>query len=573
MNSINKILLSVITISLFLNLQAKAEPILGFDNSIHKPVIGKNGMVVSEDNYATKAGLKVLKNGGNAVDAAVTMGFVMAVTFPRAGNLGGGGFMLVLDKESDEIVAIDYREKAPKAATKDMFLDKKGNVDKEKSRHSIHSAGVPGTVAGLTLALEKYGTITLKKALEPAINLAEKGFPVSHELRQSLKDSKEYMQKSSESLSNYYKKDGINYEVGEKLKQKNLAWSLKQLKKHGPKAFYEGKIADKIVEFMEAEKGLITKDDLKSYEPKIRKPIIGSYKGYEICSMPPPSSGGVHIVQMLNILEHFPLETKEHNSADYIHLVSETMKLAYADRSKHLGDPDFAPIPTKELTSKEYAKKLSKKINVKEATPSVKIKPGNPISEGPSTTHFSVMDKYGNVVSNTYTLNFSYGSKISVPSTGILLNNEMDDFSAKPGVPNAYGLIGGEFNSIEPEKRMLSSMSPTIVLKDGKPFLATGSPGGSRIINTVLQIILNTSTNNMNIAEATHAPRFHHQWLPDKLFIENGISDDTVKLLEKKGHKTEMNRTIGSAQSIMKVGDYFYGSTDPRRPGGLAAGY
>ncbi len=546
---------------------------LDFPNSIHKPIIAQNGMVVSEDSYATKAGLEVLKEGGNAVDAAVTMGFVMAVTFPRAGNLGGGGFMMVLNKESDEIIAIDYREKAPKAATKDLFLDETGNVDKEKSRHSIYSAGVPGTVAGLALALEKYGTITLKEALEPAIRLAKKGFPVSYEFRESLKDSKEYMKRSSESLSNYYKEDGSNFEVGEVLKQKNLAWSLKQIKKHGPKTFYEGKVADKIVDFMEAENGLITKDDLKSYEPKTRKPITGSYKGYEIYSIPPPSSGGVHIIQMLNILEQFPLNTYGHNSADYIHLVSEVMKLAYADRSKYLGDPDFVDVPIKELTSKEYAKKLSKKIKLKKATPSKKIKPGKIISEGPSTTHFSVMDKYGNVVSNTYTLNFSYGSKISVPGTGILLNNEMDDFSAKAGVPNAYGLIGGEFNSIEPEKRMLSSMSPTIVLKDGKPFLATGSPGGSRIITTVLQIILNTATNDMNISEATHAPRFHHQWFPDKLFVENGISKDTLNILEKRGHKIEKNRTIGSAQSIVKIGNYFYGSTDPRRPGGLADGY
>ncbi|MGH7884387.1 MAG: gamma-glutamyltransferase [Thermodesulfobacteriota bacterium] len=559
----------------FISIQnfARCEEPFDFSNSIHKPITAQNGMVVSENSYATKAGLEVLKEGGNAVDAAVTMGFVLAVTFPRAGNLGGGGFMLVLDKDSDEIVAIDYREKAPKAATKDMFLDENGNADKEKSRHSIYSAGVPGTVAGLTLALEKYGTISLKKALEPAIKLAEKGFPVSYELKESLIDSKEYMKRSTESFSSYYKEDGEDYEVGEILKQKNLEWSLKQIKKNGPKAFYEGKITAKIVDFMHAENGLITKDDLTSYEPKIRNPIKGTYRGYEIYSMPPPSSGGVHIIEMLNILEEFPLNTYAHNSADYIHLVSEVMKLAYADRSKYLGDPDFVDVPVNELTSKEYAKKLSKKINLKKAPPSNKIEPGKPISEGTNTTHFSVMDKFGNVVSNTYTLNFSYGSKISVPGTGILLNNEMDDFSAKSGVPNAYGLIGGEFNSIEPEKRMLSSMSPTIVLKDGKPFLATGSPGGSRIINTVLQIILNTIEYEMNIGEATHSPRFHHQWLPDTLFIENGISSDTTAILEKKGYKIENEGTIGSAQSIMKIGKYFYGSSDPRRPGGLTEGY
>lgn len=573
MNKNIKFFMALIFTAVFLTNFAHTQTPLDFSNSIHKPVVARNGMAVSENSIATREGLRVLKEGGNAVDAAVTMGFVMAVTFPRAGNLGGGGFMLVLNKESDEIVAIDYREKAPKAATKDMFLDENGNVDRDKSQNSIYSAGVPGTVAGLALALERYGTISLEKAISPAIRLAKEGFPVTFELSQSLKETKESMSKSEESLSNYYRGNGGDYETGEILKQKNLAWSLKEIMENGPDAFYKGEIAARITDFMAAEKGLITKEDLKSYKPEIRKPVSGNYKGYQIYSMPPPSSGGVHIIQMLNILDEFPIANFGHNSAEYIHTISEAMKLAYADRSKHLGDPDFAPVPTSELISKEYANKLRAKMDLKKSTPSGEIKPGKPVAEGTSTTHFSVMDKYGNVVSNTYTLNFSYGSKISVPGTGILLNNEMDDFSAKPGVPNAYGLIGGEFNSVEPEKRMLSSMSPTIVLKDGKPFLATGSPGGSRIINTVLQIILNVVDNGMNIAEATNAPRFHHQWLPDELFIENGFSKDTTNLLEKKGHSIEKQRTIGSAQSIMKVGDYFYGSTDPRRPGGLAEGY
>ncbi len=534
----------------------------------------QNGMVVSENSYATLAGLQVLKEGGNAIDAAVTVGFVLAVTYPRAGNLGGGGFMLVYDANLNETIAIDYREKAPKAATKNMFLDENGNVDNEKSRHSIFSAGVPGTVAGLALALEKYGTISLKRALKPAIKLAKKGFIIDNQLKQSLDDSKEYMMRSKESMSVFFKKNGESYKVGDKLVQKNLAWSLIQIKKKGPSAFYEGKIAKKINDFMNKTGGLITLEDLKEYKAIIRKPIKGIYRGYEIYSMPPPSSGGVHIVQMLNIIENFDLSQYKHNSDEYIHLITETMKLAYADRSKYLGDPDFYNIPANELTSKSYSNKMLGKIDLSAATPSNNIRPGKlTLNEGPNTTHFSVMDKFGNVVSNTYTLNFSYGSKLSVPGTGILLNNEMDDFSSKPGTPNAYGLVGGQFNSIEPEKRMLSSMSPTIVLKDGKPFLTTGSPGGSRIITTILQILLNTLDFNMNIYEATSSPRFHHQWLPDNIFMENGISENTIEALKNKNHKINTPHVIGSAQSIIKIGDYFYGASDQRRTGGLASGY
>ena len=538
------------------------------------PVVAGNAMISTENRYATEAGLEVLKEGGNAVDAAVTIGFTLAVTFPRAGNLGGGGFMLVYLEENNEVVTIDYREKAPLKASHDMFLDKDGNVDKEKSRYSILSSGVPGTVAGLALALEKYGTISLERALEPAIALAENGFPVDRDLRNSLIQAKNRMQKSPSSMKIFYKKNGEPYDEGDLLVQSDLAWSLKQISKNGPIAFYEGEISEKISEFMNQNGGLITKEDLKKYEPVVRNPVKGDYRGYKIYSMPPPSSGGVHLVQMLNILEQFPISSFGHNTAETIHLLTETMKYAFADRSKFLGDPDFAPIPVKEITSKTYAKSIKERINTERAVPSKEINPGGlMMNEGINTTHFSVMDSMGNAVSNTYTLNFSYGSKFTVPGTGILLNNEMDDFSAKPGTSNAFGLIGGKLNSIEPEKRMLSSMSPTLVMKNGKPFLVTGSPGGSRIITTVLQIILNVIDFDMNIAEATNAVRVHHQWLPDEIHVERGLNGNTIRILTEMGHKVEVGRTIGVAESIMKKGNYMYGASDPRRPGGFTQGY
>jgi len=538
------------------------------------PVVAQNGMVVTESKYATQAGLQILKEGGNAVDAAVTIGFTLAVTFPRAGNLGGGGFMLIYLADSDEVLSIDYREKAPRGASRGMFLDEEGNPDNEKSRHSILSVGVPGTVAGLALALENYGTISLERALQPAIELAQKGFPVDQELSDSLNQVKSRMKASTASMDIFFKQGGKPYSEGELLTQKDLAWSLKQIVKNGSEAFYTGDIAKKIDSFMEQSGGLITNHDLKNYKALIRKPVEGEYRGYKIYSMPPPSSGGVVLIEMLNILELFPLSSLGHNTAKTIHIFAETMKYAYADRSKYLGDPDFSPVPVTWLTSKKYAQSIKEQIDTEKSTPSHKISPGNPnLQEGNNTTHFSVMDRYGNAVSNTYTLNFSYGSKITVPGTGILLNNEMDDFSAKPGTPNAYGLVGGRLNAIAPEKRMLSSMSPTIVMKDGKPFLITGSPGGSRIITTVLQIIANVIDFNMNISEATNAVRVHHQWLPDKLMVERGLNEDTIKILKEMGYKVEIGTTIGVAESIIKKGDYMYGASDPRRPGGSTAGY
>jgi gamma-glutamyltranspeptidase/glutathione hydrolase len=552
---------------------AQTDPMYRGNARFH-PVVAKNAMVATENKYATQAGLQVLKEGGNAIDAAVTIGFTLAVTFPRAGNLGGGGFMLVYLEDKDEVVAIDYREKAPLKASRDMFLDNERNVDNEKSQNSLLSTGVPGTVAGLALALEKYGTISLERALEPAIGLAAKGFPLDQELANSLDKARDSMRKSPASMKIFYKENGETYNEGEVLVQSDLARSLEQISENGPEAFYEGEIGEKIASFMLVNGGLITKEDLGKYEPVIRNPVQGEYRGYRIYSMPPPSSGGVHLIQMLNVLEQFPLSSFGHNTAQTIHIFAETMKHAYADRSKYLGDPDFAHVPVSELTSKKYAKAVKNEINMDKAVSSKEILPGDlNISEGNNTTHFSVIDGAGNAVSNTYTLNFSYGSKITVPGTGILLNNEMDDFSAKPGSPNAYGLIGDKLNSIEPEKRMLSSMSPTIVMKDGKVFLVTGSPGGSRIITTVLQIIINVIDFDMNIAEATNAVRVHHQWVPDELNVERGLNGDTITILKAMGHNVVVGRTIGVAESIMKKGDYLYGASDPRRPGGMTLGY
>ncbi len=545
------------------------------DQDIFHPVYSQNGMVSSQESLATEAGVQVLKEGGNAIDAAVTIGFTLAVTLPRAGNIGGGGFMVMHLAKSNETVAIDYREKAPKAAFRDMFLDENGNYDPEKSRYSYLAAGVPGTVAGLTLALEKYGTISLERALKPAIELAEKGFPVSKDLHTALVAARKRMQASPASMAIFYKEGGVPYEPGEILVQQDLAKSLKLIAKQGAYAFYQGAIADAIAADMKANGGLITQEDLADYQAVQREPVQGTYRGYDIYSMPLPSSGGIHLIQLLNILEEFPIGSWGHNTAKTLHFVVESMKLAYADRSKFLGDSDFVPVPVSGLISKRYAEQLRRKINPNRAISSEKILPGNPnqYAEGIDTTHYSVIDKYGNAVANTYTLNFDFGSKLTVAGTGILLNNEMDDFSAKPGVPNAFGLIGGELNAIEPEKRMLSSMTPTIVMKQGKPFLVTGSPGGSTIITITLQIIMNVIDHEMNIAAATNAVRVHHQWLPDELRVEQGLNGDTISLLTEKGHKVVVKDAMGSTQSIIQVGNILSGASDPRRPGALTLGY
>jgi gamma-glutamyltranspeptidase/glutathione hydrolase len=539
------------------------------------PVWARHGMVASQEALATQIGVDVLKQGGNAVDAAVAVGFALAVTLPQAGNLGGGGFMIVHDAKSGETVAIDYREKAPGQASRDMFLDAAGNADSKLSQYSGLAIGVPGTAAGLALALERYGTMTLQQVMAPAIRLAEQGVVVTPDLSDSLKASADEIKAWPSSTRIFFKEGGAPYEPGDVLRQADLAKSLRQIAEGGPDAFYKGEIARLVVAQMQADGGLITMEDLAAYQAQVREPVRGTYRGYEVVSMPPPSSGGVHIVQILNILEGIPIGYLGHNSAETIHLMAEAMKLAYADRSEYLGDSDFVDVPVQGLTSKAYADELRGKINAHRATSSATIKPNNPIPyESDQTTHFSVVDKDGNAVANTYTINFSYGTGLVAEGTGILLNNEMDDFSAKPGVPNAYGLIGGDANAVEPGKRPLSSMSPTIVLKDGAPVIVTGSPGGSRIITTVLQVIMNVVDHGMNIAEASEAVRVHHQWLPDELRVEEGLSRDTIRLLEARGHTVREQPVMGSTHSIMRQPDgSLFGASDPRRPSALTAGY
>jgi gamma-glutamyltranspeptidase/glutathione hydrolase len=537
------------------------------------PVQSKEGMVVTSHFLATQSAQEVLKRGGNAIDAAVTAAFSLAVTQPRSGNIGGGGFMLISSEKLNEVVAIDYREKAPGNATVDMFLDKNGNADKEVSRYSHLAAGVPGTVAGLAMALEQYGSINLKEAMAPAIKLAEEGFVVTPRFSNGLKKKEKMLKKWDSSKKIFYKADGSYYEPGDLFVQKDLAATLSRISQNGIKEFYEGRTAELLVAEMVKHGGLITMDDMKNYSPGFRTPVHGNYRGYDIYSMSPPSSGGAHVVQILNILEGYPISEYGHNSAQTIHLMTEAMKRAYADRSLYLGDEDFIKVPLKGLTSKKYAASLREGIDTKKATPSSTIAPGKPLPyESNETTHFSIVDKFGNGVSNTYTINFSYGSGIVVEGAGFLLNNEMDDFSAKPGVPNAYGLIGGEANKIEPNKRMLSSMSPTIVKNGDKNFLVTGSPGGSRIITTTLQVIMNVIDHGLNIQSAVAAPRIHHQWMPDQLRIEAGISPDTIKKLQDMGHEVKKKKAMGAIQSIMISDDTMYGGADPRRSTGLAAG-
>ena len=537
-------------------------------NSINHPVIDDKGMVVSQRMIASEVGSEILKKGGNAVDAAVATGLALAVVLPRAGNLGGGGFMIVYLKEEDKTIAIDYREKAPSAATRDLFLDENGDYDRKKAQFSLLSAGVPGSVAGFHHALIKYGTFSWQQVLEPAIRLAEEGFVIPHDLANTLasKRYKERLSSNPAAAKVFFKADKEIYSAGEILIQKDLASTLKELSKNGPDAFYTGKIAKLIVEEMQRNGGLITLEDLKNYNIVERQPLVGNYKGYKIVSMPPSSSGGTHLIQMLNMLEEFPIKEMGFGSADSIHILAEVMKRAYADRSKYLGDSDFYKVPSS-LTSKKYAKSLNKEISLDKVTPSSQVSPGDPYPyESPDTTHFSVMDNYGNAVSNTYTLNFSYGSGMMIPGTGMLINNEMDDFSSKPGTPNGYGLLGSEANAIEGNKRPLSSMTPTIIFKDQKPYMVFGSPGGSRIITTVLQVALNVMEHEMNIAQAVHSPRIHHQWLPEVLMIEKGFGSDTEKLLKSKGYRLYPSSTMGSVQAIVKEGNYFYGSADPRRP-------
>lgn len=539
-----------------------------------QPVWAKHGMVASQETLASRTGVEILKQGGNAVDAAVAVAFSLAVTLPRAGNIGGGGFMLVHLAKENKTIAIDYREMAPSKAKKDIFLDENGDAVQKLSREHGLAVGVPGTVMGMSLALEKYGTMSLAQVTAPAIKMAQEGFSVTPDLAQSLAGLKRRMAQWPTTAAIFYKNDGSDYQVGDILKQPELAHSLRLIAEKGAKGFYEGETAVKIVNAVQDAGGIMTLDDLKHYKVVEREPVRGEYRGYQVVSMPPPSSGGVHIIQMLNVLQQFPIDKLGHNTAQTIHLMAETMKYAYSDRSEYLGDPDFYKVPVNALTNADYAQKIASKIAINKTTPSSEIKPGKLAPyESDQTTHFSVVDKWGNAVSNTYTLNFSYGSGLVAKGTGILLNNEMDDFSAKPGVPNGYGLVGGDANAVEGNKRPLSSMSPTIVMKDGKAFLITGSPGGSRIITTTLQIIMNVIDHGLNIAEASYAARVHHQWQPDELRVESSVNRDTISLLEAKGHKVTVQSAMGSTQSIMVTEQGIFGASDPRHSGGEAVGY
>ncbi len=539
-----------------------------------KPVWAAHGMVSSVESTATDVGVEILRKGGNAVDAAVAVGFTLAVTFPRAGNIGGGGFMMVHLAKTGENIAIDYREMAPAKAHKNLFQDKAGNVIKNKSLFHGMASGVPGSVMGMELALKKYGTMTLSEVIQPAIHLAENGFPVSRDLYLSLQSLKKRLQKWPSTKKVFYKKDGTSYQIGETFYQKDLAKTLKRIAQKGSAGFYRGEVAEKIAAQVQKAGGIMSVADLKNYHVVIRKPVTGTYRGYDIISMPPPSSGGVHLIQILNILENRDMARSGHNTAASIHYMAEAMKFAYADRSQYLGDPDFYKVPVKQLTSKAYAKRIFEKILPDKPIPSMKIKPGmaRPY-ESNQTTHFSVADQWGNAVSTTTTLNFSYGSGLIADGTGIFLNNEMDDFSAKPGVPNAFGLLGGKANAVEAGKRPLSAMTPTIVLKNNKPFLLTGSPGGSRIITTTLQLVMNVIDYHMNVAEASYASRIHHQWFPDEIRVERSLNMDTIRMLKKMGYKVVVKSAMGSTQSIMFTPQGLFGASDPRTAVAKTAGY
>jgi len=539
-----------------------------------KEAAGKNGMVVSANAIATKVGLEILKKGGNSIDAAVAVGFALAVTYPYAGNIGGGGFMVIHLKDGKN-TTIDFREKAPLKATKNMFLDKNGNFNPKLSQEGVTSAGVPGSVAGLIYALNKYGTMKLADVIQPAIDLAQNGFKLDYGTAESFMNTLHDFKKYPSSYKIFSDK-GYPYKTGDIFKQEDLAKTLELIKEKGRDGFYEGKTAELLVKEIRSLGGYITQKDLDEYQPVEREPVYGTYRGYKIVSMPPPSSGGIAVVEMLNVLENFHFAESEWGSSTYIHDLVETMKYAFADRTKYLGDADFYPVPEKGLTSKQYAKSIFEKIGDK-AIPAAEIKAGNPIkyNESMETTHYDVYDKDGDAVSVTTTINSAYGSKIVVDGAGFLLNNEMDDFSAKPGAPNQFGLLGSEANSIQPQKRMLSSMTPTIVLKDDKPFLIIGSPGGSTIITVVLQVILNCIDFHMDIQKAIEVPRIHNQWLPDRIDSEPfGLTSDVKNNLIKMGYKFGKERTIGLAEGILidQKNGIIFGSSDSRG-NGLAKGF
>ena len=531
--------------------------------------ISSDGVVVTQHYLATEIGENILAQGGNAYDAAIAVGFALAVVLPRAGNIGGGGFMVIYDEDSNDTYAIDYREKAPAASFRDMYLDENGKFDILKSTFGYNAIGVPGTVHGFWSVHQRFGSLPWADLIHPAIILAERGFVMSDYMAQTLNNYSEKMSYYDETR-NIFLRNYPNLKDS-RLIQNDLAKTLKRIQKDGLNGFYSGETALLIATDMKENGGLITEQDLLDYRSIWRDPIKGTYRGRTIVTMPPPSSGGIHLIQMLNILENFELGSYEHNSYQYVSLLSETMKYAYADRSEYLGDPDFFEVPISKIIAKEYAKIISASIEELGVLPSSKINPGMYINpESNETTHFSIADRFGNVISNTYTINSAFGSGVTIKGTGILMNNEMDDFSGQPGVPNQFGLLGGIANEIEPAKRPLSSMTPTIVFDNDEPFLAIGSPGGSRIITAVLQIILNVIDFEQSLEEATDSKRVHHQWYPDDIDIEETYNQ--INELMDLGYKIDIIDTATCTQSIMIDDGEFIGVSDLRRPDSLALG-
>ena len=574
-NKLNQILILFL---LFLSKNFYAiEPIaylnsLGYEPAQKELASSKNGMVSTQHFLATAVGERILSRGGNAYDASIAIAFTLAVVLPRAGNIGGGGFMVIYDSKTQKPYSIDFREKAPQMSTRDMYLNADGSFnDMNLSTLGYLASGVPGTVAGLWDVHQKFGSLPWNELLEDAIYFAENGFKITPFLG-------DILFKYSEALSIFpetkkiFQKHYPNFK-DKMLIQKDLANTLRIIASQGREGFYEGQIAKKIASEMKKNNGLITEDDLKKYNPIWRKPLISNYRDTQIITMGPPSSGGLHVIQMLNIVENYDLKNMGHNSTNYINLLAEVMKYAYSDRSKYLGDPDFYDVPVEKIISKEYAAEINDNIDIGRSTPVDDIYPGKFLDrESHETTHFSVVDKEGNVVSMTYTLNSTFGSKVVVKGTGILMNNEMDDFSAAPGVPNQFNLLGADANAIAPYKRPLSSMTPTIVLKNNELFFTTGSPGGARIISAVFQSILNIIDFKMNLEEATLAKRLHHQWYPDMLEFEFSIDEKINDELKNMNYITKTTLPLTCLQTIMFIEDTYYGYGDFRRVDALASG-
>jgi len=542
-----------------------------------QPVHARKAMVVAQEPLAVDVGLRILHQGGNAVDAAVAVGFALAVTHPFAGNLGGGGFMLIRFADGRSTF-VDFREKAPAKASRDMYLDAKGNVT-DDSLIGWRASAVPGTVRGLELAGKKYGRLRWAKLLQPAIALAKNGYPVSYAMMQTLRDPQYHLAQFPES-TRIFLKGGAYYDVGETFRQPELARTLERIAARGSADFYEGETARLLADAMAKNGGLITLQDLRRYRAIERKPLEGDYKGYHIVTSPPPSSGGVGLLEMLGILQGLDFVTPGAGSAREYHFLAEAMRRFYADRSEYLGDPDFVKNPVGRLLDPEHLARWRRTIDETHATPSELVKPGlkENLQEGSNTTHFNIVDEQGNAVAVTYTLNEGYGSGVTIPGAGFLMNDEMDDFAAKPGEPNLFELVQGEANAIAPGKRPLSSMTPTIVVKDGKPFLLLGAPGGSKIITGVLQVLLNVIDFNMNVQDAVDFPRVHHQWKPDRLDVEPGVSPDTAALLQGMGYDLRFFTSSGRPEEIGRVeaievkDGWLLGGHDRRGPG-KAAGY